>query len=158
MVGFSMSSTIFGLQTSYKLGFHWLFTLFVRILTRCSSWAQGELGSTPTFLTAIFLLPNLKKENNVLWSSQCLSLNHQTSVPGGLRSCLRCINISRTEQKVKTPWILMEWEEVKQWLNECLNKWMNSGSSVTTCWSSHSRWVRREAEGLLFSVLNETWR
>ena len=39
---FSMSSTI-GLQTSYKLGFCWLFTLFLRRSARCSSCAQGEL-------------------------------------------------------------------------------------------------------------------
>ena len=49
----------FGLQTSYKLGFCWLFTLFFRRSATCSSWAQGELGSTPTYLTAIFpSLPN----------------------------------------------------------------------------------------------------
>ena len=29
----------FGLQTSYKLGFHWLFTLFFRRLARCSTRA-----------------------------------------------------------------------------------------------------------------------
>ena len=55
-----MSSTIFGLQTSYKLGFYWLFTLFLRRLARCSSWAQGEQGSAPTYLTIIFQLPILK--------------------------------------------------------------------------------------------------
>ena len=52
--GFSMSSAIFCLQTSYKLGFCWLFTLFPRRSARCSSCAQGELGSAPTYLTAIF--------------------------------------------------------------------------------------------------------
>ena len=53
-VCFSMSSAILGLQTSYKLGFRWVFTLFLRRLARCSSRAQGELGSTPTYLTTIF--------------------------------------------------------------------------------------------------------
>ena len=54
-VCFSMSSTIFCLQTSYKLGIHWLFTLFLGRLARCSIWTQGELGSGPTYLAAIFL-------------------------------------------------------------------------------------------------------
>ena len=53
-VCFSMSSAIFCLQTSYNLGFHWLFTLFLGRSARCSSWAQGELGSTPTYLSATF--------------------------------------------------------------------------------------------------------
>ena len=44
----------FGLQISYKLGFHWLFILFLRRSARRSSWAQGELGSAPTYLAAIF--------------------------------------------------------------------------------------------------------
>ena len=43
----------FGFQTSYKLGFCWLFTLFIRRLARCSSWVQGEVGSTPPYLAAI---------------------------------------------------------------------------------------------------------
>ena len=53
---FSMSSAIFCYQTSYKLGFHWLFTLFLRRSARCPSWAQGELGSVPTYLAFIFLI------------------------------------------------------------------------------------------------------
>ena len=36
-VCFSMSSAIFFLQTSYKLGFHWLSTPFLKISARCSS-------------------------------------------------------------------------------------------------------------------------
>ena len=57
---FSMSSTLFGLQPSYKLGFCWLFTLFLRKWARCSVWAQGELGSAPTYPASIFLDLNLK--------------------------------------------------------------------------------------------------
>ena len=49
-----MSSAIFGLQTSYKLGYRWSFTLFLRRSARCSSWVQGELGSAPTYLATIF--------------------------------------------------------------------------------------------------------
>ena len=56
-VCFSMSSGIFGFQTSYNLGFRWLFTLSFIRLARCSSWAQGELGSTPTYLATIFSCP-----------------------------------------------------------------------------------------------------
>ena len=33
---------IFCLQTSYKLGFQWLFTLYIRRLSRCSSWVLGS--------------------------------------------------------------------------------------------------------------------
>ena len=61
---FSMSSTIFGLQTSYKLGFHWLFTLFLRRLARCSTWAQGELGSAATYLAAIFVGGQFKQQDD----------------------------------------------------------------------------------------------
>ena len=45
----------FCLHTSYKLGFHWLFTLFLKRSTRCSNLAHRELGSIPTYLMAIFL-------------------------------------------------------------------------------------------------------
>ena len=37
---FSMSSAIFCLPTSYKLEFHWLFTLFLRRSARSSSWEK----------------------------------------------------------------------------------------------------------------------
>ncbi|KAF6084346.1 hypothetical protein HJG60_008617 [Phyllostomus discolor] len=51
---YSMSLAIFCFQTSYKQGFHWLFTPFLRRSARCSSWGEGELGSPPTYLTTIF--------------------------------------------------------------------------------------------------------
>ena len=54
---FSMSSTIFCLQTSYKLGFHWLFTVFLRRLARYSSWAQENLALLPPTLLPSFPLP-----------------------------------------------------------------------------------------------------
>ena len=54
-----MSSTIFGVQTSYNLGFHWLLTLFLRRLARCSGWVQGGLGSAPTYFATIFSAPFL---------------------------------------------------------------------------------------------------
>ena len=59
-VCFSMFSAIFCLQTSYELGFRWLFPLFLRRLTRCSSWAQVEMGSALTYLVIIFPIPILK--------------------------------------------------------------------------------------------------
>ena len=59
-VCFSMSSAIFCHQTSYKLGFHWLVTLFLRRSARCSSWAQGKLGSNPTYVYTIFPLRTIK--------------------------------------------------------------------------------------------------
>ena len=43
-----------GLQTSCKLGFHCMFTLFLRISASCSSWMQGQVGSAPTYLPTIF--------------------------------------------------------------------------------------------------------
>ena len=43
----------FGLQPSYMLGYCWLFTLFLRRSARCSTCSQGEVGSAPTYLTAI---------------------------------------------------------------------------------------------------------
>ena len=53
-----MSSTIFGLQSSYIPGYHWLFTLFLRS-AKCFTLAQGEVDSTPTYLTAIFQNQNV---------------------------------------------------------------------------------------------------
>ena len=45
----------FGFQPLYMLGFHWLFTLFLRRSAMCSTCMQGEVGSAPTYLAAIFL-------------------------------------------------------------------------------------------------------
>ena len=57
-VYFSMSSAIFGLQTSYKLGFHWLFTLFLRRSARCSSWHRENWALLPpTSLPFSLFLP-----------------------------------------------------------------------------------------------------
>ena len=38
------------------LGNPWLFTLFLRRSARCSTRAQGEVDSAPTYLTTIFSL------------------------------------------------------------------------------------------------------
>ena len=56
-VSFSIFSTIFGFQTSYKLGFHWLFTLFFRRLARCPSWVHEQVGSAPIYFVTIFQPP-----------------------------------------------------------------------------------------------------
>ena len=48
-----MSSTIFGLQSLYMLGYRWLFTLFLRRMAKCSTHAQREVDSTPTYLTTM---------------------------------------------------------------------------------------------------------
>ena len=42
--GFSMSSTIFGLQSSYRLGYCWLFSVFLRRLGRCFHMCAGGSG------------------------------------------------------------------------------------------------------------------
>ena len=52
---FSTFSTIFGLQSSYMLGYHWLFALFLGRSARCFTPVQREVDSTPTCLAAIFL-------------------------------------------------------------------------------------------------------
>ena len=44
----------FGLQSSYMLGYCWLFTLFLGRLSRCFSHVQVEVDSTPTYLITIF--------------------------------------------------------------------------------------------------------
>ena len=51
-----MSSTIFGLQSSYILEYCWLFTLFLRRSARCFTGAQGEVDSAPTYLATMFSL------------------------------------------------------------------------------------------------------
>ena len=51
---FSMSSAVFGFQTSYKLGSLWLFTLFFRRSARCPSWVLEQVDSAPTYFYAIF--------------------------------------------------------------------------------------------------------
>ena len=43
-----------GLQPSYMLRYHWLFTLFFTS-ARCYTCAQGKVVPTPAYLTAIFL-------------------------------------------------------------------------------------------------------
>ena len=44
----------FVLQSSYNMGYLWLFTLFLRRSTRCFIHAQGEVDSASTYLTTIF--------------------------------------------------------------------------------------------------------
>ena len=44
----------FCFQTSYQLEFCWLFILFLRRSARRSSWMHKQVGSAPTYLTAIF--------------------------------------------------------------------------------------------------------
>ena len=51
---FSVSSILFGLLSSYMLGYCWLFALFLSRLARCFTHVQGEVDSAPTYLTAIF--------------------------------------------------------------------------------------------------------
>ena len=72
----SMSSTIFDLQTSYKLGFHLLFTLFLRRLARCSSCVQGELGSAPTYLTTI----SLSRSDIIFWCGQTINFSLMVNI------------------------------------------------------------------------------
>ena len=52
---FSISCTIFGLQSSYMLEYHWLFALFLRRSARGFTHVLGEVDSTPTYVAAIFL-------------------------------------------------------------------------------------------------------
>ena len=54
---FSMSSEIFGLLSSYMLGYCWLFTLFLGRSARCFTRVQGGVESAPTYLTANLALP-----------------------------------------------------------------------------------------------------
>ena len=51
---FSMPSTIFGLQSSYMLGYCWTFALFLRRSTKGFTSVQGEVDSAPTYLATIF--------------------------------------------------------------------------------------------------------
>ena len=51
---FSVSSTIFGLQSSYMLGYCWMFSLFLRRSARCFTHVQGKVDSAPTYLPTIF--------------------------------------------------------------------------------------------------------
>ena len=72
----SMSSTIFGLQSSYMLGYSGLFTLFLRRSARCFTHVPGEVDYTPTYLTAI-LIPKcvlyfMKKTKWGFWPTQYL--------------------------------------------------------------------------------------
>ena len=53
----------FGFQPSYMLGFHWLFTPFLRRSARCSTCAQGEV-TIPTFRDKPWLIENFKREGN----------------------------------------------------------------------------------------------
>ena len=43
----------FGLQAWDMLGYHWLFTLFLRKSASCSTAEQGEVDSAPTYVTNI---------------------------------------------------------------------------------------------------------
>ena len=53
---FSVSSTLSGLLSSYMLGYCWLFALFLSRSVRCFTHVQGEVDSSPTYLTAILVL------------------------------------------------------------------------------------------------------
>ena len=53
---FSVSSILFGLLSPYMLGYCWLFALFLSRSVRCFTHVQGEVDSTPTYLSAIFSL------------------------------------------------------------------------------------------------------
>ena len=102
---FSMSSTIFGVQSSYMLEYRWLFALSLRSGRRFTG-AHGDEDSAPTYLSAIFshipfpsflwgtnlylgknkkntlmLLVNLYKRvtghrvNRLMWNPQCLKIS-----------------------------------------------------------------------------------
>ena len=51
--GFSMSYTIFGLLSSYMLGYCWLLALFLSRSAKCFTCVQGEVESAPTYLATI---------------------------------------------------------------------------------------------------------
>ena len=52
---FSVSCTIFGLLSSYMLGYCWLFALLLSTSARYFTHAQGEVDSAPTYLAAILV-------------------------------------------------------------------------------------------------------
>ena len=54
---FSVSSILFGLLSSYMLGYCWLCALFLSRLGRCFTHVQGEVDSAPTYLATILRIP-----------------------------------------------------------------------------------------------------
>ena len=56
---FSVSCILFGLLSSYMLGYCWLLALFLSRSARCFTRVQGEVDSAPTYLTTFFLLSTI---------------------------------------------------------------------------------------------------